>query len=91
MLRVHTPSSAKRGLLLAAVLLSSAALLSPAARRSAAQSASPVLISQEGSTRAVALESVTRLREPFAPVSALRFGADSRTRVMLFALNLAGG
>ncbi|HYY92977.1 MAG TPA: heme-binding protein [Pyrinomonadaceae bacterium] len=88
MLRVHTPSSAKRGLLLAAVLLSSAALLSPAARRSAAQSASPVLISEEGSTRAVALDAAAHLREPFAPVSPAPLGADARTRVMLFAMNL---
>src|ERR1043165_7567278 len=88
MLRVHTPSSAKRGLLLAAVLLSSAALLSPAARRSAAQSSSPVLISEEGSTRAVALDAAARLREPFSPVSPAPLGADALTRVMLFAMNL---
>src|ERR1043165_4979987 len=88
MLRVHTPSSAKRGLLLAAVLLSSAALLSPAARRSAAHSSSPVLISEEGSTRAVALDAAARLREPFSPVSPAPVGADAPTRVMLFAMNL---
>jgi uncharacterized protein GlcG (DUF336 family) len=77
-----------RGLLLAALALSAVALLSAPQRRSAAQSPSPVLISEADSTRAVALESATRLREPFAPTSPVQFGADARTRVMLFALNL---
>src|ERR671930_2744129 len=88
MLRISPSVYAKHWLLLAAVLISSAALLSAPARRSSAQSASPVLISEASSTRAVALESVTRLREPFAPTSPVPFGADARTRVMLFAMNL---
>jgi uncharacterized protein GlcG (DUF336 family) len=88
MLRVHTPPSAKPWLLLAALLLASAALLCAPPRRSAAQSASPVLISESGSTRAVALESVTRLREPFSTTSPAQLGPDARTRVMLFAMNL---
>ncbi len=57
-------------------------------RSSSAQSARPILISEATSTRAVALDSLTRQSEPFALVSPVRFGADSRTRVMLFALNL---
>jgi hypothetical protein len=48
----------------------------------------PELISQANTTRAVALESVTRLREPFPPTQLISFGADSRTRIMLFAKNL---
>jgi hypothetical protein len=48
----------------------------------------PELISQANTTRAVALESVTRLREPFPPNQLISFGADSRTRIMLFARNL---
>ncbi|HEX8292394.1 MAG TPA: heme-binding protein [Pyrinomonadaceae bacterium] len=84
---LDTPST-KRALLLAAVLLACGALVSTPARRGAAQSASPVLVSQAGSTRAVALEAVTRVPEPFAPVSPVRLGADERTRVMLFAVNL---
>src|SRR5947209_10636564 len=87
-MRASTPSNAKRAPLFAAVLLVCAALLSAPALRSAAQSASPVLVSEVGSTRAVALESVTRLREPFSPTSPIRFSADARTRVMLFAMNL---
>ena len=48
---------------------------------------SPILISESSSTRAIALESITLTREPFAPTSP--FGASGqRTRVMLFAMNL---
>ncbi|HEX7956898.1 MAG TPA: hypothetical protein VF508_08155, partial [Pyrinomonadaceae bacterium] len=89
MLRVPTPPSTDRRLLLAALALAAAALLFCApARRGAAQSASPVLVSQAGSTRAVALEAVTRVPEPFALDSPVRLGADARTRLMLFAMNL---
>jgi uncharacterized protein GlcG (DUF336 family) len=88
MTRVHTSPSTKRGLLLVALSLAFVALLCAPQRRSAAQSPSPVLISEADSTRAVALESATRLREPFAPNSPVQFGTDARTRVMLFAMNL---
>jgi uncharacterized protein GlcG (DUF336 family) len=88
MMRVHTSPSTKRRLLAAALSLAVVALLSAPRRRSTAQSASPVLISEATSTRAVALESATRLREPFAPTTPVQFGADARTRVMLFAMNL---
>src|SRR2546423_9349307 len=87
-MRASTPSNAKRAPLFAAALLACATLLSAPALRSAAQSASPVLVSGAGSTRAVALESVTRLREPFALTTPVRFGPDARTRVMFFAMNL---
>jgi hypothetical protein len=50
--------------------------------------ANPVLQSEAGTTRAVALESVTWKREPFAPTAALPFSLDARTRVMLFAAQL---
>jgi uncharacterized protein GlcG (DUF336 family) len=74
--------------MLAALALAALALLSAPARRGAAQSASPVLVSQAGSTRAVALDAVTRVPEPFAPEAPVSLGADARTRVMLFAMNL---
>ena len=48
----------------------------------------PVLLTQAGSTRAIALDSVTRLAEPFQLQSPVAFGSDTRTRVMLFATNL---
>ena len=47
-----------------------------------------MLISQADSTRAIAVDSVTRQREPFTPKAQIKFGADSATRIMLFALNL---
>src|SRR6266498_2704612 len=53
-----------------------------------AQSAAPVLISQEDSTRALSFESVTQEREPFSTVSPVKFGTDNQTRIMLFAMNL---
>jgi len=54
----------------------------------AAQSGPPVLLSETDSTRAIALESVVSMREPFALTSHLPWSTDRRTRVMLFVLNL---
>jgi hypothetical protein len=48
----------------------------------------PILLTRSNSTRALAVESVTRVTEPFAPAATLAFSADTRTRVMLFANNL---
>jgi hypothetical protein len=48
----------------------------------------PTLLTQTSSTRAIALDSVTRLAEPFQLQNPVAFGSDSRTRVMLFATNL---
>jgi len=53
-----------------------------------AQSARPVLISHEDSTRALSFESVTQQREPFSTTAPVRFGVDSQTRIMLFVMNL---
>ena len=49
----------------------------------------PILLTTPNSTRGLAVESVTRLTEPFAPTANIAFGADNRTRVMLFANNLS--
>jgi uncharacterized protein GlcG (DUF336 family) len=88
-MRTSHTSSVKRALLFAAALLvCAAALASAPARRGTAQSLSPVLISQAGSTRAVAFEATTRVPEPFAPTAPVSFGSDGRARVMLFAMNL---
>jgi uncharacterized protein GlcG (DUF336 family) len=81
-------SVTKRRLLLATLAVAVVVSLNAPARRAAAQSASPVLVSEAASTRAVALDASTRVREPFALVSPVRFGADARTRLMLFAMNL---
>ncbi|MEO8435921.1 MAG: heme-binding protein [Pyrinomonadaceae bacterium] len=48
----------------------------------------PILISQETSTRAIALESVTQQHEPFAVTSEPGFSTDKRTRITLFVMNL---
>jgi uncharacterized protein GlcG (DUF336 family) len=72
---------------LLALLLS--ASLKESERAVAAQSASPVLISEATSTRAVAFESVTQKREPFQSTSSVQFSADNRTRIMLFCMNLS--
>ena len=56
--------------------------------KTSAQTAAPILISHEDSTRAISFESVTQQREPFAATASVRFGADSQTRIMLFAMNL---
>jgi hypothetical protein len=56
--------------------------------RAKAQLGAPVLVSREDSTRAVAFDSVTHQREPFNSIAAVKFGADSATRIMIFAMNL---
>lgn len=48
----------------------------------------PELISVANSTRAVALESVTWMREPFPLTQPISFGVDNRTRILLFARNV---
>ncbi|HEX8178724.1 MAG TPA: heme-binding protein [Pyrinomonadaceae bacterium] len=57
-------------------------------QKSAAQATRPLLISESGSTRAVALESVTRLREPFARTQPHNFASDGRTRLQFLVLNV---
>lgn len=51
----------------------------------------PRLLTEEGTERAIALESVTLMREPFSLVSTHNFSADRRTRVMLFATDVELG
>jgi uncharacterized protein GlcG (DUF336 family) len=57
--------------------------------RTTAQTNAPTLISEETSTRAIAIDSVTHAREPFWPTSPVIWGNDDRTRVTLFAMNLS--
>src|SRR5438552_2210634 len=54
-----------------------------------AQTKRPTLISQDTSTRAIAVDSITQTREPFALNSAVSWGNDNRTRIMLFAMDLS--
>jgi uncharacterized protein GlcG (DUF336 family) len=57
-------------------------------RAGSAQAIKPVLVSESNSTRALALESVTRVKEPFSPESNLRFGTDRRTRIQLMVMHM---
>lgn len=59
------------------------------ARSASAQTAAPILLTEETTDRAIALEPVTHLRDPFPFAQTIRFGADTRTRVTLFAENVA--
>ncbi|PYS91752.1 MAG: hypothetical protein DMF64_11160 [Acidobacteria bacterium] len=53
-----------------------------------AQNTRLILISEADSTRAIALESVTRMKEPFTATAKHFLAADQRTRIQLFVLNL---
>jgi Tol biopolymer transport system component len=46
----------------------------------------PTLIAANGSSRAIALDSVTFRRDPFTVSNNYNFGSDQRTRIMLFAV-----
>ena len=48
----------------------------------------PVILVQEGTDLAIALDSVTMMREPFAVDSPSNFSLDHRTRLMLFVTDL---
>ncbi len=72
------------GLILLFVCLFVALFVPPGAQVATA----PVLMTKPNSTRAIAVESITRLAEPFTPTTPVAFSQDNRTRVMLFAANL---
>jgi VCBS repeat-containing protein len=47
----------------------------------------PLLLTVEGTDRAIALDSVTLLRDPFGSLNDHNFSSDHRTRIALFALH----
>lgn len=47
----------------------------------------PVLLTEENSLRALALDSITRMHDPFPVVTPHNFSADQRSRIVLFAVN----
>jgi glucose/arabinose dehydrogenase len=51
----------------------------------------PALVTEDGSDMAIALDSVTMFRDPFALTNPFNFSSDNRTRIMLFATNLTLG
>ena len=48
----------------------------------------PAALLVDASQRAIALDSVTLLRDPFSFVNTFNFSLDTRTRIILFAVNL---
>ena len=58
------------------------------ARYLSTETNSPVLQTEANSNHALALDSVTLLRDPFPVNNELNFSADHRTRIVLFATNL---
>jgi hypothetical protein len=48
----------------------------------------PILITEAETGRAIALDSVTMMRDPFPLNTVLNFSQDGRTRLMLFAFNI---
>ncbi|HEX8071693.1 MAG TPA: DUF1800 domain-containing protein [Pyrinomonadaceae bacterium] len=65
------------------------ALACAAAAVTSAQTRPPVVLTDAASTRAVALDALTRLRDPFTlTTNSFVAGADTRTRVMFFVMNL---
>lgn len=48
----------------------------------------PVLVTEPNSNRAMAVDSVTFLHDPFSVISNYNFSADRRTRIMLLTVNL---
>ena len=49
----------------------------------------PILATEQNSQRALALDLVTFVRDPFAVTNSHYFGSDKRTRIILFATNLS--
>jgi uncharacterized protein (DUF1800 family) len=70
------------------VALLAITICSLAATTSAATNKKPVLISQSNSTRAIALETITLMGEPFSLNQIIPWGTDNRTRISIFAMNL---
>jgi glucose/arabinose dehydrogenase len=52
------------------------------------QPPAPVLMTEENTDSAIALDSVTTMRDPFPLLNLLNFSSDDRTRVKFFAMNL---
>ena len=56
--------------------------------RAASQASPPRLLTRPNTNRAIALESVTLVTEPFPLTQTIQFGSDNRTRILLFGENL---
>lgn len=85
----HTVTPSKAGLSFGPA---SRTFIQPSANQIADFSAGPanppVLLTEGTSNRAIAVDSVTLLRDPFSVVTANNFSSDRRTRILLFAANV---
>ncbi len=54
----------------------------------AAPAVGPIVLTEPTTTRAIAVDALTLMRDPFPLASAGYVGSDRRTRIMFFALNL---
>jgi glucose/arabinose dehydrogenase len=52
------------------------------------QPPAPALLTEENTDRAITLDSVTMLRDPYPLTNRFNFSSDNRTRLMLFVINL---
>src|SRR6266576_486265 len=84
----NIPSRVFSSSALLAFLLLLLTVLGPQRSHTSAQTTRPLLFSDQDSTRAIAVDSVTNKREPFSAIAPVSFAADNCTRVMLFAGNL---
>jgi uncharacterized delta-60 repeat protein len=69
-------------------LLGDAVMPTPTPTPSPTPAAAPVLLIDENTNRAAALDSVTFVRDPFSVLTSYNFSSDRHTRVMLFAVNV---
>jgi uncharacterized protein GlcG (DUF336 family) len=76
------------GILGCALALFAIQILFAGSRAQSDRSGKITLTSQETSTRAIAVDSVSLKREPFTATSELAWGNDHRPRIMLFAMGL---
>ena len=82
------PCCAAKGIVPSFVLLICVLFAGGFSTTRAATNKKPILISQTATTRALAFESVTMKAEPFSPTATVAYGADTRTRLCIFAMDL---
>ncbi|HMF55816.1 MAG TPA: DUF1800 domain-containing protein [Pyrinomonadaceae bacterium] len=80
--------SCQRQQLLRLVCICAALALCGSVQSSQAAPGGPTIISNNSSTRAIAVDSVTFAAEPFNRDQGAPLSADNRTRIMIFAMNL---
>lgn len=85
---VTTESSARITASYPGGTISNTLIIWPAPTPAPTPQSPPVLLTEEGTSLALALDSVSWLRDPYSVVTRQNFSADGRARLMLFAVNL---